>query len=106
MSYFVGSAFGTAVLDNGLTSADVTDSSDLVNNPALASFIDWYTTIAKVVATLSSVRLGGFIVSIVATALNRGRTFIIWGIVSGLVAPILGVVVFTAGLAPVAGQFR
>lgn len=47
--------------------------------------------------------LVGFILGIVATATNRGRVWGIFAIVLGVLGPVIGFIVFSMGLAPIAG---
>lgn len=96
VSYLLGGQFGQFVLDYGVEALENIDPSDQV-------FIGFSQQIQGLSTTGMLATFGGiagWIVSIIATGQRRGRNFGIWGIVLGVLAPIIGIIALMVGLWP------
>ncbi|MDO5534761.1 MAG: DUF308 domain-containing protein [Propionibacteriaceae bacterium] len=98
VGYLLGQAFGQLILDYGIEALENPDPSD----PLMISFAQSVEglTMAGAAATLTGI--AGWIVSIIATARRQGRRFAIWGIIIGVLAPIIGMIAMVAGMLPAA----
>ncbi len=94
--YLLGGQFGAFAVDYGIDATTNPDPSDpaIIALSQAVSGMSVLATIATVVGVI------GWVVSIVATVRRSGRRFGIWGIVLGIVAPLLGVATLIAGMWP------
>ena len=97
-SYLVGASMGQFVLDYGLDSMQNPDPND----PMLIAFAQQLQGPFTAITFGTLAGIVGWIVSIIAVSRRRGRTFGIWGIILGILAPIIGVIAMMAGMWPAA----
>lgn len=98
VAYIIGGQMGQFMLDYGVDTVQNPDPNDPMII-ALTQRIQGPATIGML-ATFAGI--AGWIVSIIAASRRRGRTFAIWGIILGILAPIIGAVAFIAGMWPAA----
>lgn len=98
VSYIIGSAMGQLMLDYGIDAMQNPDPNDTMMIE-LTQRVQGPSTIGML-ATVAGI--AGWIVSIIATSRRRGRSFGIWGIVLGILAPIIAILAFMAGMWPAA----
>lgn len=78
---------------------------DLIQtDPAFQRFVESVTGQTGLIMLASAVGLGGWIVSILAVVQRKGRSFGIWGIVLGVLAPIVAFAIFFIIYAGALGQ--
>lgn len=98
VGYLIGSRMGTFMLDYGvdvLQNQDPTDPLIIALGQQVQGLVS-----GGMFATLGGI--AGWVVSIVATTRRRGRTFGIWGIIVGILAPVLGFIAMVIGMWPAA----
>lgn len=98
VGYLMGGQMGQFMLDYGIESMQNPDPND----PLMIAFSQQIGGLgtAGMLATVAGI--AGWIVSIIATAKRRGRTFGIWGIILGIAAPIIGFIAFFIAMMPAA----
>lgn len=104
VSYQIGGGYARLLVDLNIDPA-TSDPEVLANDPRFQEFAMSLATPFMLGLAASIAGLVGWIISIVATAQNRGRGFGIAGIVIGVLAPIIAFFVMSAGLAPFIAQF-
>ncbi len=100
VGWIIGGAFGQFMLDYGIDPTQNPDPSD----PMLIAFSQQLQGPFMVgfLATIGGI--AGWIVSIIATTRRRGRTFGIWGIILGILAPVIGFIAMFLAMMPAAQQ--
>lgn len=96
--YMIGSQMGQFVLDYGV---DALQSPD-PNDPLFIALSQRLQGVSMMAMLSSFAGIAGWVVSIIAVSRRRGRSFGIWGIVLGILAPIIGFVAMFAGMWPAA----
>ena len=96
--YLVGAGMGQFMLDYGIDSMQNPDPND----PMLIAFGQQLQGPFTAITFGTLAGIVGWIVSIIAVSRRRGRTFGIWGIVLGILAPIIGVIAMMVGMWPAA----
>lgn len=94
--YLVGGEVGAFMVDYGIDVAANPDPTD----PAIIALSQQINGLSILATIATVVGIVGWVVSIVATVRRSGRRFGVWGIIVGILAPVLGIVAMMAGLWP------
>lgn len=100
LSYVFGQAYGTLIVQLGLTPESLQDQTALQSDPRVIAFAEQHALLANSVLILSLIGLVGFVLAVVATVQHRGRRFGVWAIVVGIVAPLLMLAALFLGVWP------
>ncbi len=100
ISYVLGSGLGQLLAELGLDAATAAGADAVANNPAFLAFAENNAGLANGLATASFVGFVAWVTAIVASATRRGRTAGVWGIVLGVLAPIVMFIAAMAGMWP------
>lgn len=95
----IGSAFGDLMTSLGVDAQNI-DQRTLANDPRFIEFMNQTEMLWLVVQVASFLGLAGWIVSIVATATKRGRAAGVWGIILGVLAPVIALIIGIATMWP------
>lgn len=100
VSYVVGAAVGEFALANGLEAMQTIDPND----PATAAWANSLTGWSTLGTAATVIGIGGWIASIVAFARRQGRSYGLWGIILGILAPIIAGIVMMLAMMPAIAQ--
>lgn len=98
ISFMIGGAYGELFKEIGIDSTLTPE--DLQNNPAFLAFAEQQAPLMSAIAFASLAGIGGWIVSMIATARRQGRRYGVAGIILGILAPVIGIMLLMAGLWP------
>lgn len=95
----LGSAFGDLMVSLGIDAQNI-DEQTLANDPRFDAFVDETAMLWLLAQGAAFLGFVGWIISIVATATKRGRVPGIWGIILGVLAPIIAMIIGIATMWP------
>lgn len=96
VSYLIGGQSGAFIADYGIEAATMFDTND----PAVIAFSQGAAGLSAAAFAAMGVGVVGWVVAIVATVRRTGRRFGIWGIVLGILAPVIAFMAMIAGMMP------